>query len=60
MPNLTTCSLFYSNSIKLTKRKAEMQTIQIAELKAKFSEIIKHIKDEKEEYIIQYGAGIKK
>ena len=37
-----------------------MQTIQIAELKAKFSEIIKHIQDEKEEYIIQYGRKHKK
>ena len=37
-----------------------MQTIQIAELKAKFSEVIKHIQDEKEEYIIQYGRKHKK
>ncbi len=37
-----------------------MQTIQTAELKAKFSEIIRHIQEEKEEYIIQYGRKHKK
>jgi len=37
-----------------------MQTIQIAELKAKFSEILKHIQNEKEEYVIQYGRKHKK
>lgn len=37
-----------------------MQTIQIAELKAKFSEVLKHIQNEKEEYVIQYGRKHKK
>jgi len=37
-----------------------MQTIQIAELKAKFSEILQHIQDKKEEYVIQYGRKHKK
>ncbi len=32
-----------------------MQTIQVAELKAKFSEILKSVQNEKEEYLIQYG-----
>ena len=44
----------------ISKQESSMQTIQIAELKAKFSEIIKHIQDEKEEYVIQYGRKHKK
>ena len=32
-----------------------MQTIQIAELKANFSEVLKQVQNKKEEYIIQYG-----
>ncbi len=32
-----------------------MQTIQVAELKANFSEILKNIQNKKEEYLIQYG-----
>lgn len=39
----------------LTCWNINMQTIQIAELKARFSEILKHIQNDKEEYIIQYG-----
>jgi len=41
-------------------QESSMQTIQIAELKARFSEILKHIQNEKEEYVIQYGRKHKK
>ncbi len=37
-----------------------MQTIQVADLKANFSDILKHIREDKEEYIIQYGRKHKK
>jgi prevent-host-death family protein len=32
-----------------------MQTIQVADLKARFSDILKRVQNEGEEYIIQYG-----
>jgi antitoxin (DNA-binding transcriptional repressor) of toxin-antitoxin stability system len=32
-----------------------MQVIQVADLKARFSDILKQIVDEGEEYVIQYG-----
>ncbi len=37
-----------------------MQTIQVADLKANFSDILKHIQEDKEEYVIQYGRKHKK
>lgn len=37
-----------------------MQTIQVADLKANFSDILKHIQSDKEEYVIQYGRKHKK
>ncbi len=37
-----------------------MKNIQVSEFKAKFSDIIKHIQDDKEEYVIQYGRKHKK
>ena len=32
-----------------------METIQVADLKAKFSEVLKKVHDEHKEYVIQYG-----
>ena len=37
-----------------------MQTIQVADLKANFSDILKHLAQDQEEYIIQYGRKHKK
>ena len=37
-----------------------MQTIQVADLKANFSDILKHLEKDQEEYIIQYGRKHKK
>ncbi len=37
-----------------------MQVIQVADLKTRFSEILKQIVDEGEEYIIQYGRKHKR
>ena len=37
-----------------------MQVIQVADLKARFSDILKQIVDEGEEYIIQYGRKHKR
>lgn len=37
-----------------------MQTIQVADLKANFSDILKHVNNDLEEYIIQYDRKHKK
>lgn len=37
-----------------------MHTIQVAELKTNFSNILKDVTDNQEEYIIQYGRSHKK
>lgn len=37
-----------------------MQIIQVADLKANFSEVLQRINNEQEEYIIQYGRKHKK
>ncbi len=34
-----------------------MHTIQVAELKARFSDILKDVTDNQEEYVIQYGRS---
>jgi len=41
-------------------KEGNMQIIQVAELKARFSDILKLIIDQKEEFIIQYGRKHKR
>ena len=43
-----------------TFKGAIMQKIQVAELKANFSDILNHLEKDQEEYIIQYGRKHKK